>query len=145
MLIILVFFLPIIVLAKARLNNEAIIIELYVFGVKIININFVYKEKRITINGKRLRIKKKKLKKKIAFEISPKIIIDLNFQFFVQLERLFLPSEIALSSVARKFAPKNLHISLINQKQDEIGLSVYGNFTIFKIIYCLLSNTKRKK
>ncbi len=145
MLIILVFFLPIIVLAKARLNNEAIIIELYVFGVKIINIGFVYKEKRITINGKRLGFKKKILKKKKGFEISPKIIIDLNFQFFVQLERLFSPSEIALSSVARKFTPNNLHISLINQKQDEIGLSVYGNFTIFKIIYCLLSNTKRKK
>lgn len=145
MLTILVFFLPIIVLTKARLNSEAITIELYIFGVKIINLSFVYKEKQITINGKRLVIKKKKPKKKSSIIISPKIIIDLNFQFFLELERAISPSVMAISSVARKLAPKNLHISFFNQSQEEISLSVYGNFTIFKIIYSLLSNTKRKR
>lgn len=133
---------PLICLAQIYIQKNAISIEFYIWSIKILTIRMDTKA-HVTVNGKNVR--KKKTKHRV--KISPFIFATLGLKLFIQIE--------AASDVFAKALLQGFGLLLnnygklwvIDTNDPSVSLSLYGKFTIFKILSAILTNTKviRKK
>lgn len=142
MILLFIIAVPLIFLAQIRVQKNAISIDFYIWSFKFITIQIDTKA-RITINGKRLR--KKKAKHKI--KISPFIISSLGLKLFIQLDADSDAFAKALLQGMGMCIRDYGKLWMIDSNNPSISMSVYGKFTIFKILSAVLTNTKviRKK
>lgn len=151
MLLILIFCIPLKLLVKTEIMGKSIITGIYLYGLRLVNIDCNFDKNKITINKKRKKlsdlIKKLNKLKKIRsskFKVSPKIITDLGLRFFINRKEDTDASDWAIQNALFKSLPDKFKISLKRSEESSINFSVYGFFTIFQIIFNFLANTKRR-
>lgn len=129
---------------RATVTQEGIGLNFYVFGLRPLCVKFDFINKKIFVNGKTLE-KRPKKKKKYKLIVSPRIIIDLGAQFFVRLQSEFDSFAKAMANGLFRNFPNRLKVSLTTDDKIGFYFSIYGKFTIFKIIVSVLNNTKIKR
>ncbi len=142
MILLFLVAVPLICLAQIRMEKNAISLEVYIWSFKLITIQ-IDKKAHITINRKRFH--KKKTKHRIV--ISPLVFTSLGLKLFIQLNAdsdAFAKALIQGIGICLKNYGK---LWVIDTNNPSVSLSLYGKFTVFKILSAVLTNTKvvRKK
>lgn len=102
--------------------------------------------KKILINKKSLKeLRKRKKKKTVKIKVSPQIASDLGLRFFVGLQKSFDAYAWAMTKGIFCLLPNSIKISVKNDDNRQISLSVITKITIFRIALSLLKNIKIKR
>lgn len=142
MILLFLVAVPLICLVQIRLEKSAISLEVYIWSFKFITLQIDQKA-HITINGKRLH--KKKTKHKTV--ISPLIFTFLGLKLFIQLNADSDAFAKAIIQGIGMWIKNYGKLWVIDSNNPSVSLSLYGKFTVFKILSAVLTNTKvvRKK
>lgn len=142
MILLFLVAVPLICLAQIRIEKRAISLEIYIWSFKFITLQ-IDPNAHITINGKRLH--KKKTKHKTV--ISPSLFTSLGLKLFIQLNADSDAFAKALIQGIGMWIKNYGKLWVIDTNNPSVSMSLYGKFTVFKILSVVLTNTKvvRKK